>query len=56
MTQFTQTSLGELIATIYEEFYDLYSDHDLASVATATLINDMLSEDSVEDSEKRTAA
>ena len=56
MTQFTQTSLGELISTIYEEFYDLYHDHDLASVATATLINHMLTEELSVDEEGRAAA
>ena len=56
MTQFTQTSLGELISTIYEEFYDLYNDHDLASVATASLINDMLSEELPVNEDGRAAA
>lgn len=36
------TSLGELITAIYEEYLALYRDEDLASVATAATINDML--------------
>lgn len=44
MTQHTSTSLGELISVVYEEFLALYGDRELASVATAALINDMLSE------------
>ncbi len=38
-----QTNLGELISTIYEEFLALYGDAELASVATAAVINDLLS-------------
>ena len=44
-TEEMTVSLGELIAAIYEEFMELYNDEELASVATAALINDMLSED-----------
>ncbi len=39
----TQTNLGELISTIYEEFLAQYGDEELASVATAAVINDVLS-------------
>ncbi len=35
-------SLGDLIATFYEEFLSMYGDPELASVATAAVINDML--------------
>jgi hypothetical protein len=37
-----QTNLGELISTIYEEFLAQYGDEELASVATAAVINDLL--------------
>jgi hypothetical protein len=37
------TNLGELISTIYEEFLARYGDEELASVATAAVINDLLS-------------
>ena len=37
------TNLGELISTIYEEFLAQYGDEELASVATAAVINDLLS-------------
>lgn len=36
------TNLGELITTIYEEFLALYGDEELASVATAAVIHDLL--------------
>lgn len=36
------TTLGELISTIYEEFLAMYGDEELASVAAAAVINDML--------------
>lgn len=54
MTQTMTTSLGELITQVYEELLALYGDADIASVATASIINDMitrpvLAEDSLED-------
>lgn len=39
----TQTTLGELISTLYDRFMEMYGDEELASVATAAVINDMLS-------------
>ena len=39
----TQTTIGELINTVYESFMELYGDEELASVATAAVINDLLS-------------
>jgi len=45
----TRVSLGDLIATVYDEFVALYGDEELASVATAALINDMLSDTRVEE-------
>lgn len=38
----THTTLGDLISTVYEEFLALYDDEELASVATAAVINDLL--------------
>ncbi|MEK7105289.1 MAG: hypothetical protein AAB865_01225 [Patescibacteria group bacterium] len=38
----TPKTLGELISTVYEEFLAHYEDEELASVATAAVINDWL--------------
>lgn len=38
-----QTSLAEIISALYEEFMTLYGDEELASVATAAVVNDLLS-------------
>ena len=38
-----QTDIGELISIFYSQFLELYGDAELASVATAAVINDMLS-------------
>ena len=38
------TTLGELISTLYEQHLATYGDEDLASVATAATINDLLNE------------
>ena len=35
-------TLGDLISLIYEEFLALYGDEDLASVAAAATINEIL--------------
>ena len=44
-----QTTLGDLIAFVYNEFMEMYGDEELAAVATAAVINDMLSgEDTAE--------
>jgi hypothetical protein len=45
----TETSLGELVAAFYQEFLALYGDPELASVATASIINDMLSDEALPD-------
>ena len=47
MFETTQTSLGDLITTLYEEYMEIYGDEDLASVATAATINDLLAEAAV---------
>jgi hypothetical protein len=39
-----QTTLGELISLFYEEYLSLYGDSELASVATAATINELLHE------------
>lgn len=39
----TQSTVGELINTIFESFMEMYGDEELASVATAAVINDLLS-------------
>ena len=49
MTQTTHTTLGELISMFYNEFMEMYGDEELASVATAAVINDLLSESDEED-------
>ncbi|MFT6145821.1 MAG: hypothetical protein ACJATT_002332 [Myxococcota bacterium] len=41
----TQTNIGELITLFYDEYLALYGDPDVASVAAAATINDLLSED-----------
>ena len=38
----TQSTLGELINVLYDQFLEMYGDEELASVATAAVINDML--------------
>lgn len=42
MEKITESTLGELISVFYEEYLALYKDPDIASVATAATINDML--------------
>jgi hypothetical protein len=43
MTPTIDTTLGELINVFYEEFLQLYGDEELASIAAAAVVNDMLS-------------
>lgn len=45
-TEAVETSLGTLIAFFYEEFLAVFNDPELASVAAAAVINDMLAEQS----------
>ncbi len=42
MTNKIDTNLGELISNFYEHFLMMYGDEELASVATAAAINDIL--------------
>lgn len=50
------TNLGELIAAVYEEFLEIYGDEDIASVAAAAVINDMLAREAVPDGGQLAAA
>lgn len=43
-TTFTSTTLGDLITVLYEEYLTLYGDEDVASVAAAATINDLIGE------------
>jgi len=36
-------TLGDLISSVYDEFLALYKDSELASIATASFINDLYS-------------
>ena len=40
----SHATLGDLISAVYDEYLEVYGDEDLASVATAATINDMLLE------------
>lgn len=37
-----QTTLGDLISVVYQEFLSQYGDAELAATATAASVNDML--------------
>ncbi len=36
------TNIGDLISSLYQSFLEVYGDAELASVATAAVINDLL--------------
>lgn len=38
----TTLPLGEVMVSLYEELLELYGDPDIASVAAAAMVNDML--------------
>lgn len=38
------TTIGDLVTLFYEEFLAMYGDKELASIATAATINDLLAE------------
>jgi len=40
-----RTTLGELITLFYDEYVGIYGDRDLASLATAASINEILVEE-----------
>lgn len=37
------TSIGELVSLFYDEFMEIYGDSELAAVAAAAVINDLIS-------------
>lgn len=37
----TQTTLGDLISVLFDEYMEIYNDEELASVAVAATVNDM---------------
>ena len=45
MTHTIHTDLGELISLFFEEFMKLYGDRELAAVATAAAIQELLIEE-----------
>ncbi len=47
----TPVNLGDLINLFYQEYLALYGDEELASVAAAATINEMLSDTTQTDSE-----
>ena len=49
MTQTSNTTIGDLISMFYSEFMEMYGDEELASVATAAVINDLLSESAADE-------
>jgi hypothetical protein len=44
----TQTTLGDLISVLYDEFFAVYGDEDMAAVAVAATVNDWLGKGSME--------
>ena len=56
MNKGTTATLGELITVLYDEFMALYGDEELASVAVAATINDLLIADSDAPSLRKEAA
>jgi hypothetical protein len=56
MTQTIQTNLGDLISLFYDEFVGLYGDEELASVAAAAVINELLHAAELEDQRIEDAA
>lgn len=48
MAKKTQTTLGDLISVLYDEFLAVYGDEDMAAVAVAATVNDWLGKGSVE--------
>lgn len=51
----TTISLADLISMVYEEFLAIYGDEDLASVAAAATINDILGERALKAAARREA-
>ncbi len=40
----TTTNIGDLVSLFYEEYLSLYGDEELATVAAAATVNDILAE------------
>ena len=47
----TNTTLGELINLFYEEYLAIYGDEEMASVAAAATINELILERATESAE-----
>ena len=43
------TTLGEYMAEVYTQLLEIYGDPDLASVAAAAMVNDLLASESTRD-------
>ncbi|MFT5684049.1 MAG: hypothetical protein ACI8RZ_004990 [Myxococcota bacterium] len=43
------TNIGELITIFFEHFMEMYGDADIASVATAAVINDLMADEPAEE-------
>ncbi len=48
--------LGSLISALYEEFLEIYGDEDIAAVATAATVQDLLAEAAMADEAQGEAA
>ncbi len=48
-------TLGEIISIVYDEFLARYGDEELASIATAAVINDILSSPATQRREEEAA-
>jgi hypothetical protein len=47
-SQKTATTLGDLISTLYDEFFAVYGDEDMTAVAVAATVNDWLGKCGIE--------
>ncbi len=56
MFQSTRTSLGDLIVALYDEYLEVYGDPDVASVAAAATLNELLGESDAAETEAAEAA
>lgn len=52
----TQTTLGDLVAAVYETLMEEYGDPELASVATAAIVHDMVLRQRLKGARKASAA
>ena len=42
MQHVAESNIGDLVSLFYDEFFEMYGDAELAAVAAAAVINDML--------------